>query len=199
MTSSSVLRSTWSRISTRLAVPSDASVWIWRSARPRRSVTVPAPACAAARPRGPHRTRRVARARRRGPALEVRPDRVEDREPLLRGDGDVPLEGSRGVLQPGRDALAARALGSEWDRLGACVVDALGIAPDAEDVRRHVRLERQQRGPGRERRRSPEQVRLDAAAGDVAISQQPDRLAPLERLAQLPLRAGELDELETEL
>ena len=55
MTSSSVLRSTWSRMSTTPAVPSDASVWMCRSARP------------SARPRG-RRLRRPVRGRwRRGP------------------------------------------------------------------------------------------------------------------------------------
>ena len=50
---------------------------------------------------------------------------MEDREPLLRRRGDVPLEGARLGVEVGGDALAPRALGGERDRLGARVVDAL--------------------------------------------------------------------------
>ena len=41
-------------------------------------------------------------------------------------------------------------------------------------------------GPGRDLRRGAEELDLDAAAGEVAVGDEPDRLVPAERGQQLP-------------
>ena len=81
------------RSSTRVtdAVPSEATVWMCRSARPAGS----APSAVVASRRG----------------LQVRPDREEDRPPLLGGVLDEPFEGGGERGHRGRDAFAPGALG----------------------------------------------------------------------------------------
>src|SRR5688500_3018992 len=201
MTSSSVLRSTWSRISTTPAVPSDASVWMCRSARPRRSVI-------GRSSRGFPYLARAGPGLRRGPGsgafvgrhgLEIRPDRVEDGEPLLRRRGDVALERPRLRLQVARDPLAPGTVRRERHLLGPAVVHAGLVAPDTEHVGRHARLHGQERRPGGERRAGAEQLHLDAPARDVAIAEDADRLPLPQRIGEPSLRAGQLDELEAQL
>src|SRR5688500_6001999 len=178
MTSSSVLRSTWSRISTTPAVPSDASVWMCRSARPRRSVIGRSsrgfPDLARA---GPGLRRRPGPGALRGRhGLEIRPVRVEDGEPLLRRRRDVALERPRLRLEVARDALAPRAVRRERHLLGPAVVDAGLVAPDTEHVGRYPCLHGQEGRPGGERRAGTEQLHLDAPARDVAIAEDAHRL-----------------------
>ena len=169
ITSSSVLRSTWSRISTTPAVPSDARVWMCRS-----------PARAARSSGG---LRRAVPARGRGPPRD--PARAGGRRPATARA--PPRCGARTRAASSRryavDALAARALGRERHGLDAAVVDARGsIAPDAEDVRRDAGVHRQQGRAGGSGDGAPKNSVVDPAAGDVAVAEQADRAAALEGL-----------------
>ena len=202
MTSRSVERSTWSRISTIPAVPSDASVWMWRSARPSFAVTPRPPA----RPLPGRLTRRAPGVARRGRVhslsgrlrLEVRPDRGEDRAPLVRGVGDQPLEG-RGLGGDRRlDPLAARALGRDRDLVEAAAVRQPARPPDAREVDRRAGVDREERGPDRDRRRRAEERHLDPAAADVAVGHEPDVLAALQRGRQLAARLAERHDPDAE-
>ena len=97
--------------------------------RERVDVQVRAPESLGHRPPRAHGVGGRARGRRAAPRLaglrgqlEVRPERVEDREPLLGRGGDVPLERARLGLEVRGDALATRALGREGHGLRAHVV-----------------------------------------------------------------------------
>src|ERR671913_1705856 len=100
-TSSARAATSASRMSATDAVPSDASVWTWRSARPEPSDTpvigrLPLVSCA--------RGRRLRVVGRHG---EVRPDRVERPPPLFRAASEDRLERARDRRGVGAYTLAA--------------------------------------------------------------------------------------------
>ena len=192
ITSRTASRSTRSRISATDAVPSDASVWMWRSARPRRSVgsVVMGPS-----PGWPRRPRRPARPRR-GP-VQVRPDRVEGAPPLLGAVGEERLEGDRDRRRQAHDPLASRARpsgvasGNRRQRYRPS-----RDAPRRPDVDRRAGLEREQRRPGRDRRRVAEERNLDAGVRQVAVGHEPDRLAAPQRAQQGPARVRDRHDVD---
>ena len=95
-----------------------------------------------------------------------------------------------------RDPLAPRALGRERDRVEPSRRrgDAVRVAPDAEDVAAGRRSRGRAAPAGGERRRRAEELDGDAAAGDVAVAEEPDRLAAPQRAEQLAARLAQVDD-----
>ena len=133
------------------AVPSEATVWMWRSARPGRSTRSSVP------PRSTWARGSVMPPALTPPPLQVGPDREEDRPPLLGGVLDDPLERGREGGHRGRDALSSRAIRRDRDRDQATAVVAPTAPPDAHAVHRHAALDGEHGGAHRQDRRGAEQ------------------------------------------
>ena len=140
------------------AVPSDARVWMCRSARP-------------AVDRG---SVRRGLARDVGRRLEVGPDREEHRPPLFRRVRDEPLERPRRAAVRRRDPFAAGALGRDGDGLHAPEVAAAAGPPDADDVDRRAALDGEHRRARAAAWRGPRKADRHAAAGQVAVADEAD-------------------------
>src|SRR5512135_2306199 len=122
MTSSVPWAATSSRISMTLDVPSDARVWMWRSARPSRSVTLALPpggrrdrARSGGRPptTGPARPRRTARTP--GPPHRGTPRRVHAGSRRSQVDFDLQITVMASTLY----RLMADRIGREYDKAQA--------------------------------------------------------------------------------
>ena len=116
--------------------------------------------------------------------LEVRPDREEDRPPLLGRVRDEPLEGAR----PGRAIVAvtrSRRVPSAGTSTGedpaAVLADRLART-HGQRIGRHAALDGQHRRAHRQRRRGAEERDRRPAAGQVAVADEPDRDAVAQRL-----------------
>ena len=167
MTSSSASRSTWSRISRTPAVPSEARVWMCRSARGRGDRSSRRP-----RTRGcpvPWRASRV----------EVRPDRREDGPPLLGRLGDRLLHSRREPRSsPRRGAPGAcPRRGRRPGAAGRDIVRRLPAAPRRPRSGR-PRSTASRPGPIGSGAATPKNGTSIVAAGNVAVGDHPDGLAP---------------------
>src|SRR6476619_1041546 len=141
MTSRSPRRATSSMIATTSARPSDATVWMCRSARPRRSA-----ASAIA-------------------GLQVGPDREEHGPPLLRRVLDDALERASDRCCRRGGAFTAGALAGDVDALQTTDVTAGARAAHARDVRRRARLDGEEGRTERQARGSAEQLGQGPATG----------------------------------
>ena len=149
-------------------MPSDARVWMWRSARPSRSViggrsVAPGPSASPAVGRRPRpRSGQIGKKHRR---------------PLLRRVGDERLERGRIAASVAGDPLAPRALGRDRDaRPGGRATRPSG-SRRTPTRRRSARRSRSPAAPGPigSGAGAPKNGDLDPAAGDVAVGDDPDR------------------------
>ena len=126
--------------------------------------------------------------------LEVRPDREEDRPPLLGGGGHDPLERGREPGHRGRDPFAPRALGRHGHGFQAAAVPADPDAPDADDIQGRAALDGQHGRAERQVGRRPEERDGEAATGQVAIADQADGRAVAEGGQELASRLAQADD-----
>src|SRR6187397_287309 len=173
MTSRSPRRAASSMIATTSASPSEATVWMCRSARPVRSVSAI-------------------------PLLQVRPDREEHRPPLLRGIFDDALVGTSESGGRRRGTFAPRSLVGHIDALEATGVAPGSRTPHAHDVRRSARLDGQQRRAERQARRRTEQLRQRPATGQVSIADETHVAALVQGFRELPARLAHTDDADTD-
>ena len=121
-----------------------------------------------------------------GPRLEVGPDREEDAPPLVRRGRDEALECARLRVKDGEHAVAAGPLGRERKTDQLAHVSGAAIATNRADEDGRSGLDSQQRSSDRERCGGAEQLDGHAAAREVAIADDADRFAPLQRREQSP-------------
>ena len=128
--------------------------------------------------------------------LEVRPDREEDRPPLVGGVGDEVLERGGEAGHRGRHPFAARPVGGNVDRDDLAAEPAVARPPDGHRVGRDARLDREHGGAHRHQGGCPEERDRRPAAGQVAVPDEADRDAVAERVGELAAGLAQADQAD---